>query len=86
MTFAIRKRLPTELEQKYAEMKKQSGDGKNNTNWVKNVEVDSTSTMPMDTVTLSSQHADQHQLKLKKSQPVSHIEKQVLHTQFSITA
>jgi hypothetical protein len=86
VTIQIRKKLPTELEQQYAEMRKQSGDIKKSPNWVKNVEVDSNSNMPTDTVTLSSSQTDLNQPNLKKSQPVSPVEKQALHTQFSITA
>jgi hypothetical protein len=78
MTFAIRKKPPTELEQQYAEMKKQTGDGRRNPNWVKNVEVNSKAGKPTDTVTLSDQ-PDQNQLKPNKSEPVSPVEKQALH-------
>ena len=78
MTVSIRKKLPTELEQKYAEMKKQTGGSKKNPNWVKNAEADSNSHITADTVTLSGK-PDPDQLKPKKSLPVSPVEKQALH-------
>lgn len=82
MTSPIRKKLPTELEQQYAEMKKQSGDSKKKPNWVKNTELNSK--MPSDTVTLSSEQLNHD--KPKVSQPVSPVEKQALQAQFSIHA
>jgi hypothetical protein len=85
MTTSIRKNIPTPLEQKYAEMRKESGDYKRNPNWVKNAEAESTSNMPKDTVTLSGQDGEALP-KLKQSQSVSPVEKQALQTQFSVHA
>jgi hypothetical protein len=83
MTTSIRKHIPTPLEQKYAEMRKESGDYKRNPNWVKTPDVPVPS-MPKDTVTLTGQ--DNDELALKRSQSVSPVEKQALQIQFSIQA
>jgi hypothetical protein len=82
MTTSIRKHTPTPLEQKYAEMRKESGDYKRNPNWVKNVDVPA-SNMPTDTVTLAGQDSEPS-LKLKRSQSVSPVEKQALQSPFSV--
>jgi hypothetical protein len=85
MTLAIRNRQPTELEQQYAAMKKQTGDSKKNLDRNNKDNVDASSNMPTDTVTLSGQ-TEQNPLKLKQSQPLSPVEKQALHIQFSVRA
>ena len=86
MTTSIRKHIPTPLEQKYNEMRKESGN-KRNPNWVKDVETESLSKLPTDTVTLSSGQADsENPVKLKRSQSVSPVEKQALQIQFSVRA
>jgi len=84
MTPSIRKHIPTPLEQKYAEMRKESGDYKRNPNWVKNPDVPASST-PKDTVTLTGQDSEPAR-RLKSSQSVSPVEKQALQIQFSIQA
>jgi len=84
MTISIRNKLPTELEQQYAEMKKQSGDSKKNPNWVKNADVP-VSNMPTDTVTLTGQDSEALP-KLKQSLSVNPDEKQALQTPFSVHA
>jgi hypothetical protein len=87
MTTSIRKTIPTPLEQKYTEMRKESGGNKRNPNWVKNDATELDSTMPTDTVTLSSGQPDiENPTKLKRSQSVSPIEKQALQAQFSVHA
>jgi hypothetical protein len=87
MTTSIRKTIPTPLEQKYTEMRKESGGNKRNPNWVKNDATELNSTMPTDTVTLSSgqSHSDKP-AKLNRSQSVSPAEKQALHVQISVHA
>lgn len=82
MTTSIRKHIPTELEQKYTEMRKQSGDNKRNPNWVKNTAGEPIPRPQVDTVTLSAQPDP----RLKRSQSVSPVEKQALQAQFSIRA
>jgi len=84
MTLSIRNKLPTELEQQYAEMKKQSGDSKKNPNWVKNADVP-VSKMPTDTVTLTGQDSEALP-KLKQSLSVNPDEKQALRIPFSVHA
>jgi len=86
MTTSIRKHIPTPLEQKYNEMRKESGGNKKNPNWVKNVEPESLSNLPTDTVTLSSGQDSENPVKLKRSQSVSPVEKQALQIQFSVRA
>jgi len=81
MTTSIRKNLPTPLEKQYAEMRKDSGGNKRNPNLVKDAAADLTSNLPADTVTLSSA---QPVPKLKRSEPVSPVEKQALKSLFSI--
>lgn len=87
MTLSIRKNIPTELEQKYSEMRKQSDITKKSPNMVKDVAADATASVQIDTVTLSSRQTDSGSLpKVVRSQPVSPIEKKALQSQFSIHA
>ena len=81
MTTSIRKGIPTPLEQKYTEMKKEFAGNKRNPHWLKNVGSESLSSTQIDTVTLSSK-----QSQLKRSQSVSPDEKNALQTQFSVHA
>lgn len=78
MTVPIKKTIPSPLELNYAEMKKQSG-GKN-PSAARNKMEGSISSMPEDTITLSSGQSEQ------SSQPVTTIEKQALQIQISVYA
>jgi len=87
MTTSIRKDIPTPLEQKYTEMKKEFAGNKRNSHGVKNVGSESLSSMQTDTVTLSSGQPDsENPAKIKRSQSVSPDEKHALQTQFSVHA
>lgn len=77
MTVPINKTIPSPLELNYAEMKKQSGGI--NPNAARNKMEESISSMPEDTVTLSSGQSE-------RSQPVTTVEKQALQFQFSAYA
>ena len=85
MTVRLNKTIPTPLELNYTEMKKQSG-GKD-PSAARKTTSGSISSMPEDTVTLSSRQSDGEPLhKIERSQSVTAVEKQALQFQFSAYA
>jgi len=85
MTIQIRKQLPTELEQQYAAMRKQSDGNNGKPNMVNNAAAESNANLPTDKITLSSKQPDSENLpRVIRSQSVSPIEKQALQAHFSV--
>lgn len=86
MTLSIRKPMQSPLELNYTAMKK-SSTGENQYTARKVTSGLATSSLPEDSVTLSSGQSDSNTLpKIKKSQPVTSVEKQALQIQFSVYA
>ncbi|MBW4055653.1 MAG: hypothetical protein HIU83_09645 [Proteobacteria bacterium] len=86
MTLSIRKPMQSPLELNYTAMKK-SSIGENQNTARKVTSGLAISSLPEDSVTLSSAQSDSNTLpKIKKSQPVTTVEKQALQIQFSVYA